>query len=228
MGGSVAYTQLYSDCRGLLGQCERESRHFRATYLSPGLDAGKIAALLDRLKVADRDRDQFGMWIAVGEGEDVTSFVPARDLVDFAEQGRNVLFIFQGESKLINELIYLTDARSKDVVYVTQDNGELALEPGGERNRRTMSGAANYLRDKKVRIEPLNLDEKDPKVPEDAAVVLVPGPQQTIAADGPLAKALQEYLTPTKGGKPGKLLAYLPAFRGGASTKVAPSGRKGS
>ncbi len=225
-GGQVAYTQLYSDCRGLLSQCERQSRNFTASYLSPGLDAVRIAALFDRLKVADKDRDQLGLLIAVGENEDVTSFIPSRDLVDYNidQQGRSIIFVFQGESKLLNELIYLTDSRSKEVVYVTQDHDELSIDSNAT-GKRTMAAAIQYLRDKKVRIEPLDLDSKEPKVPDDAACVLVAGPHRTIADDSPTMKALREYLVPTKPGvKPGKLLAYLPAFRAATGNKVAPSG----
>ncbi len=185
-GGQVAYTQLYSDCRGLLSECERQSRNLTASYLSPGLDAAHIAALFDRMKVADKDRDQLGMLIAVGENEDVTSFIPSRDLVDYNvdQRGRSIIFVFQGESKLLNELIYLTDSRSKEVVYVTQDHDELSVDPSGS-GKRSMASAVQYLRDKKVRIEPLNLDAKDPKIPDNAACVLIAGPHRTVAENRP-------------------------------------------
>jgi gliding motility-associatede transport system auxiliary component len=224
-GGRMAYTNMYADCRGLLSQCENQSRHFRASYLSPGLDAGKVAAVFDKLKVGDKDREQFGLYIAVGEDENATSFIPSRDMVDLepTDRGRSVNFVFQGESKLMNELIYLTDARSKEVIYFTQDNDELTMEPSGG-DRRSMSGVIQFLRDKKVNVAPLELKENDPRVPADAAAVIVAGPRRTVAPDSPTYKALNEYLKPTTAGaKPGKLIAFLPAFRS-VTNKVQPSG----
>src|SRR5262245_20536779 len=224
-GGRMAYTNMYSDLRGLLSQCESQSRMFHATYLSPGLDAGKISAVFDKLKVTDKDREQFGLYIVVGDDEGVNSFIPSRDLVDLepTDRGRSINFIFQGESKLLNELIYLTDARSKEVIYVTQDNDELTVEPAGS-DRRSMSGVVQYLRDKKMTVRPLELDEKAPKIPADAAAVIVAGPRKTIAADSPTYKALADYMRPSApDAKPGKLFALLPAFKG-VNNKVQPTG----
>ena len=222
-GTRMAYTSMYSDCRGLLSQCERQSRQFRASYLSPGLDEGKIAAVADLFKVADKSKMPFGLYITVGENEEITSSILSRDLVEIEERGRSASFVFQGENKLINELIYLTDARSKEVVYVTQDHDELSVEPAGP-ERRTMANAVQYLRDKKVQVEPLRLDENAPQVPKNAAAVIIPGPRRTITADSPTMKALSEYMKPTQpGAKPGKLLAFLPAFRG-LNNKVQPTG----
>ena len=74
--GVIPYERLYSDCRGLLSQCENQSKFFHAEYLSPGLDSARIAAVLDRLKVKvdERDKEPFGMLI-VGDNEEAVTFI---------------------------------------------------------------------------------------------------------------------------------------------------------
>jgi hypothetical protein len=220
-----SYDRLYVDTRSLLSQCEDQSKYFKATYLSPGLDATRIASLLEQYKVKldERDKEPTGLLVVVGEGNEASTFISSEDLIDVMPMDRNETVVFQGENKLITELAYLTDTRSKEVVYFTQDHGELAIEPGGAGNR-TASGVVQFLRDKRMRVEALNLDPKDPKVPADAAVVVVAGPQQLIAPDSPTVKALRAYLKPPgPERRPGKLLALLPAIRG-AQGEVLPTG----
>jgi hypothetical protein len=222
-GGEFGYPNLYTDCRALLSQCASLSPNFKATYLSPKLERGKIGALMDRLKLGEKERDQVGILLTAGENEEATSFLSSEALIDLAQSGRLVQFLFQGENKLINEVIYLTNSRENDVVYITQDHGERTLEPKG-RTPYSMSGAINFLRDKKVRVEVLKFKDDAPAViPDDAAAVLVVGPTQTILESSPTYKAIKEYLKPTTARKPGKLIAYLPAVRG-LDNKVAPTG----
>jgi len=222
--GRIKYENLYPDTRGLLGQSEDESPNFRATFLSPALDKLKINALYDELNL--KDRDQAGILLVLGENRDVTSFIPADTLVDVVRVEAGAQVVFQGESKLMSELAYLTDSRSKMVVYFTQDHGELAFETGGEAGR-TMAGVVNFLKARKINAEALKLDLAKPAIPENAALVVIAGPRQTIQPTAPLLKALGEYLKPSAPDvKPGKLLAFLPAFRG-LDGKVAPSGLEG-
>src|SRR5262249_6824064 len=198
-------------------------------YLSPGLDTNRIAALLEqyKIKLEEGGKEPTGMLVTAGEGAEAATFISSADLVETAMIGRNnETIIFQGENKLLTELADLTDRRSKEVVYFTQDHGELAIEFGGPGGgSRTAQGVVRALRDKKVRVEALQLDPKEPKVPADAAVVVVAGPQQTIAADSPTYKALRAYLRPDDRTKdrPGKLVAFLPAFPG-PDGRVAPTG----
>ena len=207
------YDNLYADCRGFLVQCEDYSKKFKATFLSPGFDDARIAALMDRLKVAQGDRDQFGMLAVVGENEDATAFIRATELIDMA--GRSL--VFQGENKLMTELMYLTDARAKEKVYFTQDHGELSMEAGAERDK-SASGIVQFLRDRKMNVEPLTFNEPGAKVPDDASVVVVAGLRRTLAPDDPMVVGLREYLR--RPNRPGKLLVCLPAFRN-------PQGRVG-
>jgi gliding motility-associatede transport system auxiliary component len=217
----LTYDNLYADCRGLLGQCEDESRDFKWTYLSPAFDKDRIGAIMERLRVKEADRDQFGMLAAVGENEEAHSFVRANELIDVDAAGENL--VFQGENKLLTELMYLTDARAKEKVYFTQDHGELTIEPGGERDK-SAGKVVQFLRDRKMTVEPLTFDGPNAKVPDDAAVVVVAGLRRTLAPDSFMVTALREYVRRPE--KPGKLFVCLPAFRDPAG-KVAATGLEG-
>lgn len=223
----LRYENLYADARGMLSQLEDESPNFRATFLSPALDKGKINALF--AKYPDVDPNQTGILLTAGEDEAVTGFVPAAALVEAVPvDPRRGLFVvvFQGENKVLSEVAYMTDARSKMAVYVTQDHGELAAAPGGPPDR-SMAGLVAFLKERKLRVEPLKLDAAKPAIPADAAAVLVAGPRRTIPPADPLVAALTAYLKPAgPDAKPGKLIALLPAFRG-PDGKVAPTGLEG-
>lgn len=222
--GRVQYERMYTDCHVLLDQCEDESRFFHATYLSPSLDTARIAAVRDRLKVKidDPNAELIGMIVAVGETEDAVGFIPAAELIESVQVGRSAFgVVFQAENRLLTEVAFLSDKRENEVIYFTQDNGELAMEGPGARS---MANAMQLLRDRKAKVQALKLDEKNPEVPKDAAVVVVAGPQTPFAADGPTLKALQAYLRPTApDAKPGRLMAFLPAVRG-ARGEVIPTG----
>ena len=215
--GTLAYQRLYTDCRGFLGQCEDQSSHFKATYLSPGLDTARIGALLDKykVKVDERDKEPYGMLVVVDDSNEAVSFISSSDLVETVMISRNnEAIVFQGENKLMTELTYLIDARAKEVVYFTQDNGELSVESTGDPSR-SAAAAVQYLKDKKMRVEALHIDSGTPNIPDDAALVVVAGPRQTIAEDSPTMKAIRSYMRPAEASRrPGKLLAYLPAFPG--------------
>ena len=219
IGRVVNYTSLYSDCRGLLSQCEDESRNFHAVYLSPAFDKERIAALMQRLNVREADREQLGLLITVGEDESAYTLIPDLELVDV--QRREGSIVFQGENKLMTELMFLTDARGKEKIYFTQGHGELGIDPAADSSR-TMAEIVRYLRDRKMTVEALDLTQPDAKVPDDAAVVVVAGPRQTFAEEK--VNVLRNFVRRTE--KPGKLLLFLPAFRA-VDGKVAPSGLEG-
>lgn len=226
--GGMRYENLYSDCRGLLAQCEEQSPKFKASYLSPGLDGKKIAQLLDKMKGGDKDKVELGMILAFGDNEDEYAFVPAEDLVNIIPLGEDdATLAFQGEHRLLTEIMSKQEAGTASVVYFTQDHGELSIQEGVRDPRRSANRMLKVLLDRKVTLKPLVLDDANPKVPDDAALVVVAGPQKPITAGSPTYKALEKYLKPTDPEQaPGKLLAYLPTIRGGTND-VAPSGLEG-
>jgi ABC-type uncharacterized transport system len=219
VGRGLSYDTMYADCRGLLTECEDQSKHFHATFLSPTFDEKRVEELFDRLKIKKEDQE-LGMVIAVGDNEEAFSFVRAAEVID-VDQGRNL--VFQGENKLMTELMYLIDDRAKQKVYFTQQRGELTVD-AGESGEKSCSAMVQYLRDRKMSVEPLTFDEAKPAVPEDAAVVVVAGLRRTLAPDDPMLVALREYLR--RPNSPGKLILFLPAFRN-TEGKVSPTGLEG-
>jgi hypothetical protein len=217
LGRGLSYDTMYADCRGLLTACEDESRQFKATFLSPGFDPGRVAALFDRLKIEREGERQYGLVVTVGEDEEARTFIRDTDLIS-AEQGS---LVFQAESRLMTELAYLTDARGKEKIYFTQGHGELVVEGFGEAGEKSMTGMIQYLRDRKFTVEALPLDTPGAKVPEDAAVVVVAGLRRLVGPEDPMLTALRDFVRRPE--KPGKLFLCLPAFRD-SQGKVSPTG----
>jgi len=101
------------------------------------------------------------------------------------------------EEKLTNGLLKVT-REGKRVVYVVQGHGEHELtssERAGFTEAKAALERANYD------VKPLVLARQD-KIPDDAAVVIVPGPKTELLQ--PEADALERYI-----GKGGKLLAMV-------------------
>jgi len=205
------YTSLYADCRVLLSQCEDESKNFHAAYLSPAFDRDRVAALMERYKIPEGDR-RVGMLVTVGD-EDEHSFIPAAELIDI--EGRQL--VFQGENRLMSELLYLTDPGRKDKVFFTTGHEELSIEGGGEGP--SAGNVVRYLRERKVTVESVRLSPTEARIPDDATVLVIAGPR--VAFDTASASAVRDFLR--RPVRPGKLIAFLPAFPL-ASNKVAPTG----
>ena len=72
----------------------------------------------------------------------------------------------------------------KEKIYFTQGHGELGIEPGQDSSR-TAADVVRYLRDRKVTVEALDLSAPDAKVPNDASVIVVAGPDFEAAVTGP-------------------------------------------
>jgi hypothetical protein len=214
---AVEYTSLYSDCRGLLSQCEEESRNFHPVYLSPAFDRERIATLMQRLNVKEADRDQIGMLATVGDDESAYVFIPDSDLVEI-QRGQGV--VFQGENKLMTELMFLTDVRGNQKIYFIQGFKQLGIDAGGD-PAHSASQIVQFLRDRKMNVEALDLSKADAKIPDDAGVVVVAGPRETIPAADSTLTALRDYLR--RPDNPGKLIAFLPAFPD-REGRAAPSG----
>lgn len=210
------YTSLYADCRGLLSQCEDQSRRFHAVYLSPAFDKDRIAGIYDRLNVPKAERDRYGMLVTIGEDEGVHALIPAVELIDF--EGRQL--VFQGENRLMTELLYLTDTRGKEKVYFTTGHRELSIEPTGEGP--SAANLVRYLRDCKVNVETVRLVPTEAQIPDDAGVLVIAGPREPFEPTS--ADAIREFVN--RPNKPGKVLAFLPAIPD-VNNKVQGSGLEG-
>ena len=101
------------------------------------------------------------------------------------------------EEKLTNALVKVT-REGKRVVYVVQGHGEADL---GSTERAGFAEAKSALEKANYEVKPLPLARQG-KIPDDAAVVIIPGPRSEFF--GPEIDALDGYLA-----KSGKLLAMI-------------------
>jgi hypothetical protein len=188
---------------------EANPRMVQVRFLDPVLNQKDIVALRNQYPQADLS--SFGVLLTTGEDGKNYSFVRLNDFFDttFDPTGRNRKEVFQGESKLIRELMFLAENKVRPVVYFTTGHGEPELTLGGgpdelRTNRRTIGRLRDALEKGYVDARPLAFDLKDPKVPDDAGVVAIVGPTQPFSE--PEAAALRKYLTEPRGDKKGKLI----------------------
>jgi ABC-type uncharacterized transport system involved in gliding motility auxiliary subunit len=107
-----------------------------------------------------------------------------------AGQTRTEKVLDAEEEKLTNAIVKITRA-GKRVIYVLKGHGEREI---GSTDRAGLSQAKEEMEKANYEVKDLFL-ARDPKIPEDAAIVMVPGPktdlfpQELAALDGYIAKA---------------------------------------
>ncbi len=222
-------TPAVEDTKRLLsGAQDVNPGKFRVTFLSPALNRAEIAKLRTEYKSADMTRD--GVLLVVGDenNEDRRrpSFIRADEFSDQTEdpQGRPV-FVFNGEPRLLRELMFLADDKQKPKVYFTQSSGELSLTGGRTADRRrTATALKQYLEKNNYDVAPLSFDATGPaKVPDDASVVVVADPTSPLTPAG--VQAITDFMTkPRDGNKKGKLIVLAGGSSRGADEKPLRTG----
>ena len=211
----------FSDVRRLLtAMQELNPRNVKVTFLSPTFNTKDIAALKNKFPLADLT--EYGVVVATGPDDSNYSFLRAQD---FFQSGPGGGTSFQAEGKLVKELVFLSESKTKPVVYALAGHGELELvpDPAGEGGGRRQAGRVRAALEKvNVDVRPLTFPLKDPKVPEDAAAVLVLDPVSPISPAE--AAALKEYMTKPRGDKKGKLVVATGPRPNPDRTGVAPTG----
>ncbi|MGF1992303.1 MAG: GldG family protein [Nostoc sp. ZfuVER08] len=148
----------------LLENYRRQSSKFNFEYVDPQARPG-IAE-----KIGAKDY-----------GEVYLEYGDKKELVQTINQNERL-----SEIRLTSRLQKLTSATTSKI-YLLQGHGESQLSPG----KGAISQAIEGLKDKNYTTEPLSLVE-NPKVPQDAAVVIVASPKRGLFEAE--VKALQEYL----------------------------------
>jgi hypothetical protein len=195
--------------RALLNNCQSASKKLEVEYLSPELDRERVKNLMAKYKVSEREGLLLVYDVPLREE---SQFISARAL----HSGSGPAFMrnreprfFKGESELMTAISFLAEGKKKPVIYFTQDNAdELKLTDSVARELNTGLGtlrrrleADNYTV-KGLRFSQLEGAKSDrpevvvsTRVPDDAALVVVPGPRQ------PLPKyavdAIRQYMEPT-------------------------------
>ena len=207
------------DIRRLLQNCRDESGgKFEVKFISAVADQTDYRALSGKYPVVESN--EYGVLVTVGDDEKRHSFI-RDDEFSAREGGRGpgdpaATRSFVGESRLMKEVLFLSESEQKAAVYFTQSAGELDIG-GGRRDELGEADSAvklkEYLTRNYLDVRPLKFDPKDAKVPDDAAVVIVAQPTQPLA-DAHVA-ALRKYMTePRPGNKKGKLIVLAGAAFG--------------
>ena len=206
-------TNVGADVHRLLDACRaRNPQSVTVKYLSRSLDKDKVKELATRFPAADLGGD--GLLVTAGRDEERYSFLPMSDLItqpDARGEGPpRTEFI--GESKLMRELLFLSDNKSKPILYFTAGHGEFELTPPDPGSPpppgpRRPTGTLRAALDKSYfEVRPLRFDAANPAVPADATVLVVADPR--VAFSPAEAAAVKAYLKAAPGatGKGGKLI----------------------
>jgi hypothetical protein len=218
-----------ADIRRLLTAAQAiNPEKFSARFLSPTLNRDEITRL--RNEYPQADLNEFGVLLTVGGSEKEYSFIRAQDMIDrsFDRVTGTSRISFLGESKLTSELLFLTDKKSKAIIYFSTGHGEPEInaisDPAGfSVNPRTLRDLRKALESAAAEVRSLSFDLTNPRVPDDASVVIVLDP--TAPFSSAEVSALQRYLTePKADGKKGKLIAALSPFPTPDGSQVAATG----
>jgi|GEM_PF-964337 len=203
------------DIKRLLMSCQDANRSkFRVTILSPALNRKDIDKLRADYPMVEMSRE--GILLVMGEEEGAPerkryTFLRTDDLADTKMgPGGQMMVVFNGEPKLLRELMYLAENKQRPKIYFTQSSGELAIAPSmratNQDQRRMATTLKTYLEKNFFDVQPLTFELGAPaKVPDDAAVVVVADPSAPMPPNG--VEAIRKYMTePRPDGKKGKLV----------------------
>lgn len=155
--------------------------------------------------------------LTTGEDEKRSAVIPDTEFSTTVDRRQ----VFQGEARLYRELVALADTEGKPVVYFTQSNGELSIDPAAEaQDDRKATRLRAYLEKNYMEVRPLTFPLDNPTVPADAAAVVVAGPRSPLAPAA--AEALKKYVTDKT--KKGKLLVLAGAAPGPNNQGMAKTG----
>jgi hypothetical protein len=212
------------DIRRLLQNCQDASNgKLTVKFINPVADAAEYRRLAERapkVKTHEVEGATAGVYLTVGEDEKRNSFIRSDEFIK-RESGPNRESgpqTFIGEARLMKELLFLSESEEKAVIYFTQSAGELDISEGGREERRPTATARQlreYLTRNNLEAKPLKFDLKDPKVPDDAAVVIVAEPKREL--DPAHVAAITKYMTEPRPGSPpkkGKLIVLAGAAFG--------------
>lgn len=212
----------YLEIRKLLENCRLVNDKIQVKYLSSDQDPERIEELIQRYQFPFSS----GLLVVYGyEGQEEHQFVKKDDMISMTG-GRarfrddDPSFEFKGEDALMTAIDYLTQGKSRPIIYFTQGHGELDINDSAA--TRMNQGAGSLVE----RLKKSNYDVKGlkftpatgkaeeanvvtgPKVPDGAAIVVVAGPH--VAWPSEDLAALRDYMNPSDPKKPkGKLVMLL-------------------
>jgi hypothetical protein len=228
-----AYVILSSERRGaedirrlMQNAQDRSGGRFTAEFISPVSNVSKFQELKGKYPVVDSN--ELGVLLTVGEDEKRHSFIRDDEFIQtergppMSQQPPTTTFV--GESRLMREMLFLAEGDKKAVVYFTQSSGEMDIDGTSGGDGPTGRLLKEYLTRNYLDVRPLRFEGPAPKVPDDAAVVIVAEPRFTMPKEH--VEALRQYMTEPRGTKKGKLIVLVGA-QFGPKNEVLSTGLEG-
>jgi hypothetical protein len=172
--------------------------------LSPDINFKQVDALVGKYQLTDPR----GLLIVYGTDPDTSyEFIPRKDLYTDTSTEETRRFAFKGEAAFTKALTYLSEGKTKPIVYFTQGHGELDFSDRvADRPDKGIGVAADLLAQASYETKPLPFESQEPKVPDDADIVVVARPRLEFS---PAATAALRNFATGGGKKKGKLFILL-------------------
>jgi uncharacterized membrane protein YhaH (DUF805 family) len=170
--------QVYQDMQSLLSMSQEVAPKITVESLS-SMQPNRIRELARTFPQLTENTQ--GVLIVYGDEKiENSAFIRDRDLFseDFEPGGREPKRKFLGEVKLMNELSFLMAGKDRPIVYFTQGSGEADIT---DRTKpQAFGNVVDKLQRRNFEVRPLTLDALGAAVPDDAKIVVVAGPRQTL------------------------------------------------
>jgi hypothetical protein len=173
----------------LLQHCHEINPRITWETLSRDLNFKQVEELVKKYQLTDPT----GLIVEYGTKPNTTfEFIPRKDLgADIGTEDTS-RFSFKGESALSNALTYLVAGKTKSIIYFTQGNGELDYnDRTPDRPDKGIGEIVDRLGKSNYDVKPLTFEVANPKVPDDADVVVVARPTAELPAG--VVSALRSY-----------------------------------
>ncbi|MCS6976487.1 MAG: GldG family protein [Gemmatales bacterium] len=191
-------TVLFADVKTLLSNFQNVTDKIEVEFVNPA-NPFTVAALMQQYPFTGRE----GVLVVYDpDGKPSFQFLkPTPDLESVS--GRNPFGggeeerAFKGEQAIISAIKSLQQGEIKNIVYFTQDSGELSLDSFDSQVPDIGLGRLSSLlqEDKIYEVKPLNLGSVS-KIPDDAMAVVIAGPRQEFTARK--VDLLKEYMKDPK------------------------------
>jgi hypothetical protein len=196
--------QINSEVETLMHNLREQTNQISWESLSPQGNLKKVDDLASKYQLTD----PMGLLVVYGkEGQQTHEFIPRKDLYEDTSTQDSPRFAFKGEGAFTKALTYLSEGKTKSVVYFTQGNGE--LEFGDRSTTRPdvgMGEVVDRLGKGNYDVKSLTFDAAKPKVPDDADIVVVARPKTEMPAA--VVNALRAFAA-GDGKKKGKLFILM-------------------
>jgi hypothetical protein len=175
----------------LLSMQDTSSGRFSVRFLSQTADRNELASLREKYPqfqlVMDQRTTNVAILLTTGTDEKRHAVVSDSDMFDFSRRN------FEGEKKLYQEIAFLADNQNKPVVYFTQGHGEMdATNNPDSPPERSVNRLRQYLEKNYLDVRTLHLNQPNPKVPDDAKVLILAEPQNPYSREA--LEALRAYM----------------------------------